>query len=105
MIDYKQITDKLQQCLPNDNNLRFWTIELLESYIEGNKVIVIYLLDCGCDNKYRLYHSELNSGVTNDKELMECCLSELREVYNDIKMVASYVLNSGYVLCEMEDKR
>lgn len=105
MIDYKMVVDKLQSVIPNvgDSKFKFWTIELSESYIEGESVVVIYLLDMGSNNKYRLYHSELNDYTFTDKELLQCCLDELAEIYGEIKLNMSSIIGSAYIMLNEMD--
>lgn len=104
MIDYKRIVDKLELVVPQYNNGRYWNIELLERHIDGEDIKLIYLYNTGNSNKYRLYHSELDDRVKTDKELLECCIENLHEVYKEIKSVMSSVLDSWYVMLgEMEE--
>lgn len=98
MINYKQVVDKLQSLIPDDYEGRFWNIELSQHYSGEDDIVLIYLQDCGNGNKYRLYHSELNDEVNNDRELFEGCLESLKEVYGATKCIMGSMIDSGYIV-------
>lgn len=99
MINYKQVVDKLQSLIPQDDNCKWWIIELSQHYIEGDTVILIYLRDTGNGNKYRLYHSELNECGT-DKDVLECCVESLREYLDDVKYVMVGMMNGCLIMMD-----
>lgn len=99
-INYKQVVDKLQSLIPNGTESRFYKIEMTECYSNGKTIILIELIDTDRNdgyNKYRLYHSELVN-IETDEELFRCCIEELEEVYNNIKLVMGSMIGKGYVM-------
>lgn len=105
MINYKRVVDMLEKSIPDNKDCRFYKIEMTESYSNGKTIILIELVDTDRNdgyNKYRLYHSELID-IESDKELLECCLNELKSVYDNIKWTMCNILSKGYIiLSEME---
>ena len=102
MINHRKVVNQLQSLIPCENDIRFWIVEYCEHYSNGKTTRIIYLSNTGNGNKYRLYHSDLNDNVSNDDELFECCMDELKNSYHDSKYVMSSMIDNGYVMmCEM----
>jgi len=103
-INYKQIVDNLNHELTQveSNNYPQWFYFELQQYhnMEGD-ITLIYLIDSGNDNKYRVYHSELDDWVVNVEELQDDILKQLNEYVNDLVRVVSNVSRITNHLNEM----
>ena len=93
-INYKQIVDNLNHELTQveSNNYPQWFYFELQQYhnMEGD-ITLIYLIDSGNDNKYRVYHSELDDWIVNDSELEEDIHRQLNEYVSDLIKVVENV--------------
>lgn len=103
-IDYKQIVDKLNhqlKSLDTDNMLHWFYFELQQYHNLEGEIILIYLIDSGNDNKYRVYHSELDDWIVNGKELEEDIHRQLNEYLSDLVRVVSNVSRISNCVNEM----
>ena len=103
-INYKQIVDNLNHELAqaDPNNYPHWFYFELQQYhnMEGD-ITLIYLIDSGNDNKYRVYHSELDDWIVNDSELQDDILKQLNEYVNELVRVVSNISRIANCVNEM----
>jgi inorganic pyrophosphatase/exopolyphosphatase len=74
--------------------------------MEGD-ITLIYLIDSGNDNKYRVYHSELDDWIVNGSELQEDILKQLNEYVNELVRVVTVIgivnnINKRSIVMEIE---
>ena len=93
-MNYKQIVDKLNHqlsTLDEDSTLHWFYFELQQYHNLEGDITLIYLIDSGNDNKYRVYHSELDDWISTDTELEEDIIEQLNEYVDNLAMVVSNV--------------
>ena len=93
-MNYKKIVDKLNHqlsTLDTDNTLHWFYFELQQYHNLEGDVTLIYLIDSGNSNKYRVYHSELSDWISNDVELEDDIITQLNEYVDNLANVVSNV--------------
>lgn len=94
-LNYKEIVDYLNTLITSKHGIKWYRFELNQWYSGKEAITTIHLVDFGCDNKYRVYHSELDDEIGSMEELIKHCMDELRTVWNDINSVMSGIIKNS----------